>query len=116
MIHNKRKLYNDIMNNVSKVVKKRLNENMRKNVAKVTMLDKPVKVSNIQMNEPIFYNPSLSLWYRDFVLHGGAAFVEKVQGMDSHTFVCNTEESRKMLERWLVRNNYENGLDQLGLF
>lgn len=98
-----KKLYNNIINDISKSVKSHLNENLRHNVGKVTMLKKPEQVSNVILQEPIFTDYTHSLWYRNFVLKGGSAFVEKLHGMDSHTFVCNTVESLNMLNKWLQK-------------
>ena len=100
---NKKELYELIMKKVSQDLKQTLNEGLRHNVGKVTMLAKPIQVSNVDLNEPIFTDYQHSLWFRNFVLKGGGAFVEKRQGMDSHTFVCNTVESHKMLQKWLSK-------------
>lgn len=100
---NKRQLYERIMKDVSKEVKRSLNEGLRRNVGNVTMLKTPIQVSNVDLIEPIFTDYQHSLWFRNFVLNGGGAFTEKRQGMDSHTFVCNTVESHRMLQKWLSK-------------
>lgn len=100
---NKRQLYERIMKNISKEVKRSLNEGLRHNVGKVTMLKTPIQVSNVDLIEPIFTDFQHQIWFRNFVLNGGGAFTEKRQGMDSHTFVCNTVESHRMLQKWLSK-------------
>lgn len=110
---NKKGLYERIMNEVSRDLKKTLNEGLRHNVGKVTMLAKPIQVSNVDLYEPIFTDSQHAVWFRNFVLTGGGAFVEKRQGMDSHTFVCNTVESHKMLKRWLSKYSPESVITEI---
>ncbi len=110
---NNKKLYNNIIKDISKSLKLHLNENLRRNVGKVTMLSTPVQISNVILQEPIFTDYIHSLWYRNFVLKGGAAFMEKVHGMDSHTFVCNTIESVNMLKKWLQKYSPDTIIDTL---
>lgn len=106
---NKEQLYNRIIKQVSKDIKKSiLHEGLRHNVGKVTMLEKPIQVSNVDLIEPIFTDYQHAIWFRNFILKGGGAFVEKRQGMDSHTFVCNTVESHKMLQKWLSKYSPES--------
>ena len=109
------KLYKNIINDISKTLKTKLqlNENLRHNVGKVTMLSQPLQVSYVNLVEPIFTDFTHSLWYRNFVLKGGSAFVEKIHGMDSHTFVCNTVESVKMLKKWLEKYSPETNIENL---
>lgn len=112
---NNKQLYNNIIKDISKTIKNKLelNENLRHNVGKVTMLKYPIQISHVDLIEPIFTDFTHSLWYRNFVLKGGSAFVEKLHGMDSHTFVCNTVESVNMLRKWLEKYSPETNIENL---
>lgn len=105
---NTKKLYESIMQSVSKEIKTVLNENKipNKRVSKkiLSPLKSQIIYSNIALNEPIYSNVSHSIWYRSFVLNGGAVFVEKIMGMDVHTFVCNTKEANIQAQKWILKN------------
>lgn len=98
----KKKLYESIMSEVSKELKKTLNEsNVVESKRILKYLKSAMIYKNVELTEPIYDMVTYSKWYRNFILSGGGVIVEKHMGAVLHTFVCNTVQAQQMAEKFI---------------